>query len=133
MIFGEIPITMGGMNAEFAQWLQAMLDEKGWSQSEAARRGNISSQMVNAILNGYANPGLDFCRGLARAFGMDLEEVLRHAGILPPAGELPPKVREWGLRLMRLSEPDRNRLIDLMDRLLEELDPGPEPRYRRRS
>jgi transcriptional regulator with XRE-family HTH domain len=72
------------MNVVFGTWLDRELQQRGWSQSEAARRGEMSSQMINAIINGQANPGLESCQGIARAFKLPLEDVFRLAGILPP-------------------------------------------------
>ena len=67
----------------FAGWVQSKLDEKGWSRLEAARRGEISASMFDKVINGYANPGPDFCTGVARAFGIPPEDVFRRAGLLP--------------------------------------------------
>jgi transcriptional regulator with XRE-family HTH domain len=80
------------MNVSFSTWLDKELQARGWSQSEAARRGEISSQMINAVVNGQANPGLDFCKGISRAFKLPLEDVFRLAGILP--SPLVPQARE---------------------------------------
>lgn len=82
------------MNSGFSTWLDRELQTRGWSQSEAARRGAISSQMVNAVVNGQANPGLDFCKGIARAFKLPLDDVFRLAGILPTPPAPPPQTRE---------------------------------------
>lgn len=68
---------------EFTKWIDDELNRKGWSRSEAARRGGISDSMFSKIFSGVTTPGLDFCRGLARAFNVELEVVLRRAGILP--------------------------------------------------
>lgn len=78
---------------KFANWLNAELDRRGWSRSEAARRGEISASALDKVINGYANPGLEFCRGISRAFGMPMEDILHLAGILPPP-TAPPAVRE---------------------------------------
>lgn len=67
----------------FAEWLQEELSNRGWSRSIAAQRGGISASMYDKVINGYAKPGLDFCAGVARAFGIPIETVLREAGILP--------------------------------------------------
>jgi transcriptional regulator with XRE-family HTH domain len=80
------------MNVAFGTWLDRELQQKGWSQSEAARRGEMSSQMINAIINGQANPGLESCQGIARAFKLPLEDVFRLAGILP-VKLVPPELR----------------------------------------
>lgn len=92
MIFVGIPIRVGTMNVAFGTWLDRELQQKGWSQSEAARRGEMSSQMINAIINGQANPGLESCQGIARAFKLPLEDVFRLAGILP-VKLVPPELR----------------------------------------
>lgn len=94
MIFVGIPITLGAMNAAFGIWLDRELQARGWSQSEAARRGEMSSQMVNALVNGQSNPGLDSCQGIARAFNMPLEDVFRMAGILPAQSKPTRPVRD---------------------------------------
>lgn len=73
------------MSQHFTFWLEAQLRERGWSQSEAARRGGFSASMIQQVLSGTTNPGLDFCRGISRAFKLPLEDVFRFAGILPPA------------------------------------------------
>lgn len=91
MKFVEITDMIGDVETTFAQWLDQELLNRGWSQSEAARRGEMSSQMINAIVNGQAAPGLESCKGIARAFKLPLEDVLRLAGILP--NHAAPKVR----------------------------------------
>jgi transcriptional regulator with XRE-family HTH domain len=139
MIFVGIPIRLGAMNAAFGVWLDRELQARGWSQSEAARRGEMSSQMVNALVNGQSNPGLDSCQGIARAFKMPLEDVFRLAGILP-AKLIPPELRvnqrgvvynidteERGRRIMAafnaLSVDDQVLIMAMIERLA-----GVEPR-----
>jgi len=70
-----------GMNEKFVKWLNAMLEDRGWSQSEAARRGKFSASMIQQVLSGTTNPGSSFCKGIARAFGIPEEEVFRRAGM----------------------------------------------------
>lgn len=130
MIFVGIPIRLGAMNAAFGAWLDRELQARGWSQSEAARRGEMSSQMVNALVNGQANPGLDSCQGIARAFKIPLEDVFRFAGILPAQSKDRPvrdRMRvvyevdgdELVLQLWRALSPEDQRIVrDLMERLV---------------
>lgn len=113
----------------FVTWLNVELDRRGWPRSEAARRGDISESMWSKVISGYANPGLDFCRGVARAFNMPLEDVFRMAGILPwpPNGHPVRDSRrivyeingdELVLELWRaLSPTDQAIVRDLMERL----------------
>lgn len=102
------------MEKDFAGWLDQRILEKGWSQSEAARRGKVSSQMINAVVNGQARPGLRFCRGIAQAFHMPLEEVLRIAGILPG-----PQVRQPRLVYRVGNDADTDQLL----RAWQDLEP----------
>ena len=60
----------------FSEWIVAELDHRGWSRSEAARRGGISPSMFDKVINGYAKPGIRFIEGLAKAFGISKHEVL---------------------------------------------------------
>ncbi len=76
---------------EFGAWLTDELERRGWSRSEAARRGGVSASMFDKVINGHAQAGPDFCNGVARAFRMAPETVFRRAGILPP---LPPETAE---------------------------------------
>ena len=110
-------------------WLNSELDRRGWSRSEAARRGEVSASMMDKVIGGFSKPGLRFYRGIARAFNMPMEDVLRMAGILPTVPnqvqvrERPRVVYEVNgaeliLALWRaLSSEDQERVRDLMERL----------------
>ncbi len=74
---------------DFGRWVTRQLQERGWTRSEAARRGGISPSMMDKVIGGFANPGLDFCRGLALAFNLPVETVLRQAGILSSKEQVP--------------------------------------------
>jgi len=60
------------------------LNTRRWSYADLADAANISPSMVSHVLNKQRNPGLDFCIGVARAFKIRPEVVLRLAGLLPP-------------------------------------------------
>jgi len=67
----------------FSEWLNNQLSDRGWSQSEAARRSGMSASAIQQVANGITKPGPRLCSGLARAFGLSIEEVYRLAGLLP--------------------------------------------------
>ena len=69
---------------QLANWIRDELQERGWDQAELARRSGITSAQVSRVLSEARGAGLDFYRGVARAFGIPLEVVLRNAGVLPP-------------------------------------------------
>lgn len=60
----------------FSERLVRELSNRGWSRSEAARRGGISSSMFDKVINGYASPGIKFLKGLAQAFDLPLAEII---------------------------------------------------------
>ena len=70
---------------EFSEWIVDELEQRGWSRSEAARRGDISPSMFDKVINGYAKPGKKFLDGIALAFELPQTVVYRRAGMLEPA------------------------------------------------
>jgi len=112
-----------------ATWLVDELETRGWSRSEAARRGHVSSSMFDKVINGHARPGLDFCRGIARAFCIPPEEVFRRAGLLPPEPEANRAEREYLYVYRQLPEHERRHALVVARALLEEhLRENPIPR-----
>lgn len=49
----------------------AALDERGWSQSELARRMDVTRSMVSQYLNKRIQPGLDVVEKFATALEVD--------------------------------------------------------------
>ena len=47
---------------KFAEWIVDELNSRGWSRSEAARRGSISPSMMDKVITGSSEPGLVFPR-----------------------------------------------------------------------
>ena len=88
---------------DFSEWLVAELDQRGWSRSEAARRGDISSSMFDKVINGYAKPGKKFLDGLAQAFEMPPIVLYRKAGLLEP-------------------EPDKSELVEQIMQEVHQMD-----------
>lgn len=62
----------------FSEWLTTELYKRGWSRSEAARRGKISASMFDKVINGHSQPGMRFIQGIALAFGMTPAEVMTY-------------------------------------------------------
>ena len=93
----------------FSEWLVDALNEKGWSRSEAAKRGNISASMMDKVINGSSEPGLVFYRGIAKAFKLTLIQVLEKAGEYTPG----PNQNEWDNIFERLSLEDQQELLEI--------------------
>lgn len=75
----------------FSERITTELETRGWSRREAARRGDISPSMFDKVINGYAKPGIKFIKGIAKAFGISLVEVLNW---LEPSAETDDQFRE---------------------------------------
>lgn len=103
------------MGNQFEEWLQAELTKRGWTQSELARRADTTSTTVSRILNRERMPGVDFCKGVARAFGMRDAEVFRIAGLIGDAvtdevirlAEEPASIADWFRLGRELTEEER--------------------------
>jgi transcriptional regulator with XRE-family HTH domain len=101
------------------EWIQENLAERGWSQSELARRSNLSSTTISDVLSGSAKPGFNFCKGVAQALGVPTEEVLRKAGLLPPEPEETTTTRELMRSFSQLTVEEQRMVIEMIHGLYE--------------
>lgn len=67
------------MADDFRDWLKSEIERRGLSYSEIGRRGDITHARISQVLSGEP-PGKVFCIGIANAFGLEANEVLRLAG-----------------------------------------------------
>jgi transcriptional regulator with XRE-family HTH domain len=74
--------------SSFAVWLDNELKERGVSQSELARRANVTRSAVNGVLTGARGPGPELAKGISKAFDIPPEHVYREAGLLPPGASI---------------------------------------------
>jgi transcriptional regulator with XRE-family HTH domain len=94
---------------DFADWLQSEMDARGLRQADLARLANLHTGHLSKVLSRERNPGVEFCRGIARAFGMTDIQVLEIAG-LAASSETPkynPIVESTASMLNDLSEEDQ--------------------------
>ncbi|MCW5876144.1 MAG: helix-turn-helix transcriptional regulator [Anaerolineales bacterium] len=75
------------MESAFVDWVLRELEKRSWSQAELARRSKISESHISHVFFGRRQPQITFCKGIARAFELPPELVLRKAGLLPPIRE----------------------------------------------
>jgi|GEM_PF-795925 len=101
---------------KFSEWLTAELINRGWSRSEAARRGKISPSMFDKVINGYSKPGTRFLDGIAQAFGIPPIVVYRKAGLLSEVDTDKITFDDWQDILAQLSpeEQEEMRQIAIM-------------------
>lgn len=84
--------------------MQSELASRGWDQAELARRSHISDAHISRLVAGGRKPGNESAKAIARAFRLPPEEVMRHAGILPPKN-------------VNLTVGDRRNLVETMDKI----------------
>jgi transcriptional regulator with XRE-family HTH domain len=70
-------------NYSLPTYLIEILNTKGWSQAELARRAKVSKAMVSDVISGKERPGYKFCKGIASAIDRPVDEVLRAATLKP--------------------------------------------------
>jgi len=114
------------MEDKLSRWLNAEIQARGWSIREVSRRAGLSHTAINNAMDGQS-VRLETYEGIARAFGMQLEDVLRAAGVLPA---LPEPVEEETAILdivRRLSPTARHHALAMLHGL-SRLDSGEEGR-----
>lgn len=111
----EVVIDYGGIMftemSDFTDWLNGELNERGWGYNELARRAGVSGGSISHIMNLRKNPGYDVCMGIAKAFEMQPEDVLRRAELLPPLPAAVEEERE-AVRILRQLPPKAQTYIE---------------------
>lgn len=69
----------------FINYIWKELDQRGWKQSDLARRAGIKDGTLSNILGGHRKPSVETLHSLARALGEPPDKLLRIAGYLPAA------------------------------------------------
>lgn len=72
------------MSERFIRWLLDEMEERNLNMSDLAQKAGLAQPTVSLVLSSARKPGLDFCIGIAKAFKLPPEQVLRQAGLLPP-------------------------------------------------
>jgi len=96
---------------DFPDWILQELERRGWTQSELARRAEVTAATISTILSRQKSAGVDACLGIARAFGEPPVKMFRLAGLLPPL-DTRKEVLDEALELFdQLSAADQARII----------------------
>ena len=112
------------MNESFVTWLLTEMDVRGWTNSELARRANLVPSTISMVVSQQKRPGLEFCVGVAQAFGLPPEDVLRAAGLIPSIPGPIAEEREM-ITILRTLPAAIRRTIVTMLRALAGQKPGP--------
>jgi transcriptional regulator with XRE-family HTH domain len=74
-------------NRPFSDWLAEQMRVRGWGNADLAKAAKINRQVVWGWLNRNKQPSEEMLQAVAKALAMDVQEVYRAAGILPPAAD----------------------------------------------
>ena len=66
--------------------LRVLRAERDWTQAELADRLGVSRQTVHAVETGKYDPSLPLAFGLARVFGLQIEDLFEPDGEGPGQG-----------------------------------------------
>lgn len=97
------PFMSGGLT--FGEWLEDRLKERRWSQTAFADQIGVARSTVSSWVNNVQPPRRRIARDIAKALGVEVDEVLIRAGY-PPT--------EPGYVLPEEREPEKDK-IDLED------------------
>ncbi len=70
-----------GVN-KFRTWIIKKRQENDWSQRELARRSGLSTSHIALFESGRGSASVKFCEGIAKAFGEDVIDIMRLAGLI---------------------------------------------------
>lgn len=96
--------------ADFKDWLKAELNERGLTQSDLARKTNLSTAAVSLVMNGKRGVGEEFIQAVAKALNLPAETVFRAAGLLPPVPDDAEYLERFRMLLAYLDHDDREKL-----------------------
>ena len=76
--------------SDFADNLRTLIDQRGWTQQQAADAIGVSQANISRWLSENHEPSADVLIRIAKVFGVTLEELLRGSGpaLRPPRAEL---------------------------------------------
>lgn len=68
----------------FGDWLQDVLDERGWTRADLARAADVRESSLSDVFSGRRKVGTDLATAIADALKIPQEDVYIAAGLLRP-------------------------------------------------
>jgi transcriptional regulator with XRE-family HTH domain len=121
------------MGNNFGKWLENQLEERGFTQSELARRARLTQSSISLVISGARQPGPDLVSAVARGLKLPPEQVYRAAGLLPPARDADPLTEEGIHILGQLEGEDKEEAIRQLRLRLEVAEKRGEYNARKRK
>lgn len=106
------------MDTGFGTWLIAQMDDRGWNNSDLARRAGLAPSTISTVVNGQKRPGPEFCSGVAVALDVPPVIVFRKAGLLPPIDPETERSRELQYLFRRLGDEDQTIMLTILRAML---------------
>jgi transcriptional regulator with XRE-family HTH domain len=106
------------------EWLNSELNNRDWSQSKLAREAGIDSGYVNRIISGDRKAGIEACIGIAKAFDMSIDRVVRalRPSEFPARTEESINLVEANQLFSQLTEDEQKMLLTQMRALVKKHD-----------
>lgn len=95
----------------FIAWLDNELSNRGWSDSQLAKRAGITHPVLSKARNGTQAIGFEACIKIADALNLPPELVLQNAGLLPQSDHA--ESSEISHIYQQLEPEDRQRILDI--------------------
>jgi lambda repressor-like predicted transcriptional regulator len=102
---------------DFRDWIIQEINKRGWSMREASIKAGLSDSMVGKVISESIKPGLEFYRGISRAFGISLVDVLIRAGEVDPRDLTDERLNE---RFSQLSSWQQRMVLRFIESITQE-------------
>jgi transcriptional regulator with XRE-family HTH domain len=117
----SIPTT--DQQNQFAEWLEAEMTRRGWTQAELARRADVYQSVIGGILSRQRPLSADTARRLSRALGMSQHRLFVIAGLIDDEKTVEETILVEIARIMsRMDDDSRRRFLRIGEALSEDLD-----------
>ncbi len=105
--------------SEFGEWIMIKMEEKRFSMTELAARAGVSKQVISKYVNQPPDKyDMDVLAGLARAFDISTEDILRIVEILP-SNKTSVRAERLAYQIDQLGDKDQETIETIVGALLE--------------
>jgi transcriptional regulator with XRE-family HTH domain len=119
-------VSMGYEN--MVDLIKTRMDALGINQSELAQKSGLSASQISRILKLESTPSQDAIAAIAHALRVDVEVVVRAAGLLPPEPTLDEQAAAIAYRSSKMTQAQKRAVLAFMNSLEQgEVEPAPVP------
>ena len=114
-------VTGGEMRPrEFWRWFNEEREKRGLSFRAVEKLGGLSHGAISQREREELPPTYNICVAISRAFRIPLDDVLRKAGLLPPAPDDDPRLKELIHWFSQLDETAQDLILDAIRGIAEQ-------------